>query len=73
MWAENWDAVTVFLDCETAWRRLAATGVGLIWEGLDYSHVDVVLRRRGFEGDEVFAAVRILEREALSVLNERMS
>jgi len=71
VWPDHWDAVTVFLDCSEAWRRLAVFGLGILWEGLDYAAVDVVLRRRGFEDDEVFRLVRILEREALAVLNER--
>lgn len=73
VWPENWDAVTVFLDCSTQWEAVERWGVGMLRTGLRYADVDVVLKRRGFEGDEVFALVRIMEQEALPILNERFA
>lgn len=65
--AVNWPAVTTFLACETQWR-CAATMAGLIWLGLDYTAVDVVLRRRGTEVD--FADLLLMEQAALDVFAE---
>lgn len=65
IWADNWDALTAFLAVETQWQ--VAVGFGaMIWIGLNYVALDVVMRRRGFD-DAVFAAVQDMERAALDV------
>ena len=71
IWPCNWPALLAWLDCATTWRIVIAPG-GLIWLGLDYVAVDVVLRRRGDEGDETFALLRAMEQAALPILNERL-
>lgn len=63
----NWPAVTAFLACETQWR-VAAGLAGLIWLGLDYAAVDVVLRRTG--SDAAFADLQLMEDAALEVFSE---
>ena len=68
VWAENWLSVTAFLDCGTQWRAVAGLG-GVVWLGLDYSGVDVVLRRRE-AGAAVFADVQVMERAALAAFDE---
>ncbi|MDR5655429.1 DUF1799 domain-containing protein [Ruixingdingia sedimenti] len=67
----NWPAVTAFLGCETQWR-CAAGLAGLIWLGLDYGAVDVVMRRCGL-ADEVFTDIQLIEQAALDVFSEDMS
>ncbi|HBD91814.1 MAG TPA: hypothetical protein DEF16_03755 [Gemmobacter sp.] len=68
VWDSNWDVLTAFLAVETQWRA-AGTLAGLIWLGLDYPAVDIVLRRFGFR-DEVFADLRAMEAAALQVFSE---
>ena len=68
VWSVNWDSLTAFLACETQWR-VAATMAGLLWLGLDYAAVDIVLRRCDAP-DAVFADLRAMEREALAVFAE---
>ncbi|MDR5655410.1 DUF1799 domain-containing protein [Ruixingdingia sedimenti] len=64
----NWSSVCAFLACETQWRAVA-TLAGVIWLGLDYPAVDVVLRRQGAP-DAVFADLQIMEAAALEVFAE---
>lgn len=66
VWAPNWPAVCAFLACETQWRA-SATMAGLVWIGLDYTAVDVALRRRGLDCD--FADLQAMEDAALTILN----
>ncbi|ARE40914.1 hypothetical protein RGUI_2773 [Rhodovulum sp. P5] len=68
MMAVNWQSVCTFLDVETQWRAAAGLA-GLIWLGLDYAGVDVVLRRRGLP-DSVFADLQVMETAALAALSE---
>jgi len=70
VWDVNWPIVVAFLDVTTQWRAIAGLG-GVLWLGLDYVALDVVLRRRGDLGDELFELIRIMEQAALPVLNER--
>lgn len=66
VFAPNWESVTGFLACETQWRVIAGAAQ-LIWLGLDYVAVDIVLRRFDFS-NAVFAELQVMELEALSVL-----
>ncbi|WP_320200494.1 DUF1799 domain-containing protein [Agrobacterium sp. rho-13.3] len=66
VFAPNWESVTAFLACETQWRVLAGAAK-LVWLGLDYVAVDIVLRRYEFP-NAVFADLQVMELEALSVL-----
>lgn len=72
----NWQSVCAFLACETQWRavpmtlgQLGQVITDLVWLGLDYVAVDVVLRRIG-AGDEVFADLQLMERVALDTFTE---
>lgn len=63
----NWTSIVAFLACETQWR--AAVGMaGLVWLGLDYAGVDVVLRRLG--SDAAFEDLRRMEAAALRTFGE---
>lgn len=65
----------VFLSCQTQWKREFAGMSGeLVWQGMDYSGVAVVVRMMGYRGakvSEVFADLQIMEAAALSALNKR--
>lgn len=65
--ASNRDSMLGFLAVETQWR-VAAGMAGLIWLGLDYSAVDVAMRRQALP-DAVFADLQTMEAAALPVLN----
>ena len=67
----NWKSVCAFLACETQWRVVTSMA-GLIWLGLDYQGVDVVLRRSSAD-EAVFADIQIMESEALVVFGEAQS
>lgn len=66
VWPENVSVVRLFFDLSTQWRCLV--GERIVWLGLDYSAVDVVMRRRGIE-DSVFIEIQSMEWAALEVLN----
>ena len=65
----------VFLSCQTQWRREFAGMSGeLIWQGMDYQGVAIVIRMMGHKGQkasEVFADLQVMEAAALSALNKR--
>lgn len=65
----NHASFDAFLCCQTQWR-VASTMAGLFWQGLDYSAVRLVLDDVAAP-DHVFADIRIMEAEALSILNMR--
>ena len=66
---ENWDAVLAFLRCATQWRYAGMTGVRT---GLDYTAVDVVVRRSGLANpDAVFGQIQTIESGALEALNDQ--
>lgn len=64
----NWAPLMAFLDCDTQWR-VTASVAGLIWIGLDYSACAARLGRR-WRRQNLRADVRVIEEEALKVLNE---
>ncbi|TCL26812.1 uncharacterized protein DUF1799 [Azotobacter chroococcum] len=69
MWPDNWPALSVFLDMDTQWRVGMSGPVGL-----DYSALEPVMRLQGVKKrarQDVFAAVRIMEAEALRVMREQ--
>lgn len=69
----NADALTAWLACETQWRVVVTPG-SLIWLGLDYRSVDVVLRRiPTADPDQVFADLQLMEGAALDVFQEARS
>lgn len=63
----NWPSLTAWLACETQWRT-AGHMAAITWIGLDYTAVDIVLRRRGFAA-HVFEDLQAMEEAALEVLN----
>lgn len=68
--AQNAISFRVWMACETQWRVAAGMG-GIVWLGLDYGAVDVVLRRSAVvEADEVFADLMEMEAEALGVFGK---
>ncbi len=64
----NWPSVCAFLGCQTQWRVVVAA-TGLVWLGLDYTAVDVVLRRTAV-ADVAFADIQLMERAALDAFAE---
>lgn len=68
VWNDNWDSLTAFLAVETQWR-VAATAGRLIWIGIDYNALDVVMRRLKLP-ENTFEDVMIMEAEALAVFSE---
>ena len=73
VWDINAKAMKAFLALTTQWRVLSVSGGlergRLMWLGLDYSAVDVVLRRLGFHGDQVFRDVRVMEEAAIAAFD----
>lgn len=69
IWPENWNSLIAWLSCETQWRLSSSSG-GNYYLGLDYTAVDVVMRRLKLE-DEVFADLQEMERAALATFAER--
>ena len=65
--AESWRA---WMACDTQWNATGAGLAGLVWVGLNYAGVDVVLRRLKFN-DAVFPDVMIMEGAALGAFAER--
>lgn len=65
----NHASFDAFLSCQTQWR-VATTMAGLIWLGLDYPAVRLVLDDLQAPA-YVFADLRLMETEALGLLNER--
>lgn len=67
VWPENIETVEVFLACRTQWRRDAMNGALL---GLRYADVAATLDMLAVgERKEVFEGIRVMEAEALEVLN----
>lgn len=69
VWSCNWESFRIFLACETQWR--AAVGMaGLVWLGLDYAAVDMVMRRMKAP-DDAFEHIQIMEAAALQAFSEK--
>ena len=67
VWEENWQAVEMFLRCQTQWRT---TMSGLL--GLDYGAVAWILRLYEVEDQRaVLEDLQIMEAAAMAKLNER--
>lgn len=67
---ENWDTVHLFMAVSTQWRR---GGMEAQPVGLDYTAVDVAMRRGGWEDPdgELFAGLQLMEQAALAALSDR--
>ena len=67
----NAEAIEAWLACDTQWRCLAGPTGALLWLGLDYSAVDVVLRRgKWADPDRLFADLQLMEGAALGEMNK---
>jgi hypothetical protein len=69
VWEENWDIVMMFLRMQTQWNVGMSGATGLHYPSLEslcrlYSVKEPVV---------IFEGVQIMEREALTVMNERKS
>ena len=66
VWPENYDALQMFLDCQTQWRT---TGSGVI--GLDYGVVLSLLSLKG--ANDPLAVIRdlqVMEMRARELINQ---
>lgn len=75
VWPENHVAVQLFMACQTLWRKtVVATmaGAQIIYDGLDYAQVRVVMEMLFADADQqdTFARLLVMEREALNLLNQ---
>lgn len=64
-----WD---VYLGCGTQWVKTVAWKA-VVWEGLNYPAVEVVMRRYGVPAEregEVFAQLQVLEQETVALRNQ---
>jgi hypothetical protein len=74
VYAENWEAVQVFLAMQTQWRTAAFSGLGsarLMYVGLDYSAIDPVCRMLDVKRKRraaIFQSLRIMENAVLDAL-----
>ena len=72
---DNWDTLMVFLSCQTQWHKEFAGMDGtLIWHGLNYPGISVVIRMQGYRGQDakdIFAGLQMMEAAALPLLNKR--
>ncbi|XHS78498.1 DUF1799 domain-containing protein [Burkholderiaceae bacterium UC74_6] len=69
-WPDNEDAVRVFDGMKTQWR--AAAGLSVMYLGLDYGVLPIVLTQLGFKEPApkgIFQALRIMECAARDHLN----
>lgn len=73
VWRDNIAAVSAFLACRTLWRRLALGMSGVVvWDGIDYAAAAPILARRHRRAARVLLAdLRLMEAEALPILNDR--
>ena len=65
VWPENWDALELFLRCQTQWR----TSVGGV-TGLDYSSVLGLVNMYAYS-KETFEDLQIMEAKAIELLNKQ--
>ena len=66
---ENWPAVQLFMNAQSAWQRCPMSGYLL---GMNYSDVDVLIRRSGLDittGD--WGRFQALERIAVAEINKK--
>ncbi len=70
---ENWLAVTSFCTLATQWKLLLGAA-DVLYVGLDYGAVETVFRLEQVPAGEwrsLFQDLRVMERAALPLLNER--
>lgn len=66
--SENWDIVQLFMRLQTQWKY-ASSGTAI---GLDYTSVDVVMRRLNIEDTDgsVFDGLQVMEFAALDAVRD---
>ena len=75
LWPEHWTTWEVYLGCSTQWRKTVVLGERVrmvIWDGLDYDGVEVVMNRYQVpeaQRSEVFAQLQVMEHETLAIRN----
>lgn len=76
VWQANWPSVLLFLRLETQWRCVARGMGGILhWLGLDYAAAAALLdqrtrrEKRRHPARMLLDDLRIMEREALTVMN----
>lgn len=70
---DNWDSLMVFLSLTHQWRKIIPPmGGKVMWEGLRYDAVEVVIRMLGHadKAKDIFADILVMEGEALRLLNK---
>lgn len=73
LWDINAAAFELFLSLESQWRVLSVGMSGhLVWLGLDYQGVDVLMRRRCIADEDgvLFADLQVLEAAAVAAFAE---
>ncbi|RCW78077.1 DUF1799 domain-containing protein [Paracoccus lutimaris] len=66
----NAEAIEAWLGCETQWRCISAAPGSILWLGLDYGAVDVVLRRgKWTDPDQLMTDLQVMEGAALDVMH----
>ncbi|WDR00753.1 DUF1799 domain-containing protein [Devosia sp. J2-20] len=73
VWDINAASLDLFLAAQSQWRVISVGMSGvLIWLGLDYQGVDVIMRRRGARDndDALFGDLLVMEGAALDVFGE---
>lgn len=73
LWPEHVRAWDVYLGCSTQWVKTSVGLGGVIWEGLNYPGVEVVMRRYRVPADqeeEVFLQLQVLESETVRIRNK---
>ena len=71
MLPENWQAIEVFVACQTQWRYLSGMG-GAVRTGLDYTAVHAVMVMMQVEDTkDCLMRLQVCEQEALEIFNER--
>jgi len=69
IWPENWDALLMFLACETQWRITPPDGKP---SGIDYTALQAAMQMAAVtDVKQTFAGVQIMEKEVLRVWSER--
>ena len=68
-WPENWLALQIFSALGTQWNVAYGGYVGLRYEAMPPIFEAYSIRKK--KRAEIFASLRIMENEALSVINER--
>lgn len=75
VWDINAEALSLFLAVQSQWRMLAVAGLGggkIIWQGLDYVAVDVLMRRGQIDDPDgrLFSDLVLMEDAALAAFAE---